>query len=88
MFGTSIAFLTQHNLAGVNAILRVAFFRRLGIASTSAPHPPFVILSLPKDLRLWAGTEIPPVRLRSGQAIARDDRASPFFAQTITHYVA
>jgi hypothetical protein len=68
MLGTSLACLTQHNVAGVNAILKVAFCRRLGIASTSAPHPPSVILSLPKDLRLWAGTEIPRQ--------ARDDRAS------------
>jgi hypothetical protein len=28
-----------------------------------------------------AGAEIPPVRLRSGQAIARDDRAWPVFAK-------
>jgi len=52
MFGTSLACLTQHNAAGVNTILKVAFFRRSGIASTSSPrpHPPFVILSLPKSL--------------------------------------
>jgi len=71
MFGTSLACLTQHNAAGVNTILKVAFFRRSGIASTSSPrpHPPFVILSLPKDLGDRAVREI----LRQAQ----DDRDPP-----------
>jgi hypothetical protein len=38
------------------------------------------------DLSPMAQTEIPPVRLRSGQAIARDDRASPLCGQTRIRY--
>jgi len=38
-----------------------------------------------RGLGLCHGIEIPPIRLRSGQAIARDDRASPLSAQPRIH---
>jgi hypothetical protein len=72
--GTFLACLTQHNVAGVNAILKVAFFHRLGIASISSPHPhpPFVILSNPLSSRACRGISVCDQGVRSlRQALGR-----------------